>query len=122
MAAKVAEELRQTSPNGRAFADTVHVVLEREKNWVRWKNELCLPFDKKPWAQDIVDESGTTRKVGLEEATREQRKKMRMDPEPWPHRLGSAPLTEIWAMGYRDLSDLEHPFQYVPSATFWLAT
>ncbi|OSX67145.1 hypothetical protein POSPLADRAFT_1164424 [Postia placenta MAD-698-R-SB12] len=111
MAAKVAEELRQTSPNGRAFADTVHVVLEREKNWVRWKNELCLPFDKKPWAQDMVDESGTTRKVGLEEATREQRKKMRMDPEPWPHRLGSAPLTEIWAMGYRDLSDLEHPFQ-----------
>jgi len=34
-----------------------------------------------------------------------------MDPEEWSHSLGSAPLTEIWEMGYRDLGDLENPFQ-----------
>ncbi|KZT08810.1 UDP-glucose 4-epimerase [Laetiporus sulphureus 93-53] len=107
---KATEELRQTAPNGRAFADTVHVILEREKNWIRWKNELCLPFDKPPWSEE-VEVDGVKRKVGLEEATREARKRMRVDPDPWPYELGSAPLTEIWALGYRDLSDLEHPFQ-----------
>lgn len=109
---KATEELRQTTPNGRAFADTVHVILEREKNWVRWKNELCAPFDKGPWSEEI-EVDGEKRKVGLEEATREVRKKMRVNPESWPHKLGSAPLTEIWEMGYRDLMDLERPFLYV---------
>ncbi|OCH90556.1 hypothetical protein OBBRIDRAFT_887644 [Obba rivulosa] len=109
-AAKALEELRQTAPNGRAFADTAAVILEREKNWIRWKNELCPPFDREPWSEE-VEVDGVKRKVGLEEATREVRKRMRMDPPEWPHRLGSAPLTEIWEMGYRDLRDLEHPFQ-----------
>lgn len=31
---KVSEELRQTTPNGRVFAETVQTILEREKNWV----------------------------------------------------------------------------------------
>ena len=56
---------------------------------------------------------GEKRAVGIEEATEAVRKKMRMGPEPWPHRYGSAPLTEIWEMGYRDLWDLQHPFQCV---------
>lgn len=32
--AKVYEEMRATAPNGRAFADTIQVILERERNWV----------------------------------------------------------------------------------------
>ncbi|KAI0801474.1 UDP-glucose 4-epimerase [Fomes fomentarius] len=107
---RATEELRQTAPSGRAFAETVQVILEREKNWVKWKNELCTPFDREPWTEEIEVDGGK-RKVGLEEATEPARRKMRMDPEPWPHRFGSAPLTEIWEMGYRDLTDLEHPFQ-----------
>ncbi|KAI0640295.1 UDP-glucose 4-epimerase [Trametes polyzona] len=107
---RAVEELRQTSPNGRAFAEAVQVMLEREKNWVKWKNELCPPFDREPWSEEI-EVDGEKRRVGLEEATEAVRKKMRMDPEEWPHRYGSAPLTEIWEMGYRDLRDLEHPFQ-----------
>lgn len=103
---KAMEELRQTMPNGRAFAETVAVILEREKNWVKWKNELCSPFDKEPWSVEIDG-----RKVGLEEATRDARKKMREEPKDWEWALGSEPLTEIWAMGYRDLTDLQHPFQ-----------
>ncbi|TBU42542.1 UDP-glucose 4-epimerase [Dichomitus squalens] len=107
---RATEELRQTSPNGRAFSETVQVILEREKNWVKWKNELCTPFDREPWREEI-EVDGVKRKVGLEEATEGVRKKMRTDPEPWPHRYGSAPLTEIWEMGYRDLWDLQQPFQ-----------
>lgn len=94
------EELRQTAPAGRVFADAVTGVLERERNWVRWKNDLCSPFDREP-------EPGST----LEERTRAARVAMRAEPEEWPHALGSAPLTEIWDMGYRDLWDLENPFQ-----------
>lgn len=110
---KTSEELRQTTPNGRAFAETVAVILEREKNWIRWKNELCTPFDKAPWAQEIeIEVNGelVKRRIGLEEATREVRRKMMQDPEDYPHTHGTAALTEIWEMGYRDLSDLERPF------------
>lgn len=32
--AKVFEEMRATAPNGRAFADTIQIILERERNWV----------------------------------------------------------------------------------------
>ena len=109
---RATEELRQTAPNGRAFAETAQVILEREKNWIRWKNELCTPFDRERWREEVeADESGEKRKAGLQEATEGVRKRMRMEPEEWPHRYGTAALTEIWEMGYRDLSDLEHPFR-----------
>jgi THO complex subunit 1 len=94
------EELRQTAPAGRVFADAVVGVLERERNWVRWKNDLCSPFDREP-------EPGST----LEERTHTTREEMCAVPEEWPHALGSAPLTEIWEMGYRDLWDIQNPFQ-----------
>lgn len=130
---KCIEELKQTTPNGRLFADSVTSVLEREKSWVRWKNEQCMAFDKEPWSKEIVvdigdDESGeegegidekVTRKVGFEEATREKRVEMMADPEEWEHKFGTAPLTEIWEMGYRDLMDLQRPFQYVIRSGFF---
>ncbi|KAI9432083.1 THO complex subunit 1 transcription elongation factor-domain-containing protein [Lactarius indigo] len=98
--ARALEELRQTAPAGRVFADAVAGVLERERKWVRWKSDLCSPFDREP-------QPGPN----LEESTRSKREGMRTDPEEWSHSLGSAPLTEIWEMGYRDLGDLENPFQ-----------
>ncbi|KAF8347064.1 THO complex subunit 1 transcription elongation factor-domain-containing protein [Amanita rubescens] len=103
---KAMEELRQTTPNGRAFADTVGMILEREKNWVKWKNELCAPFDKTPWSTDMQGRS-----VGLLDATAEARRKMIESPEDWPWSLGSEPLTDVWEMGYRDLQDLQMPFR-----------
>jgi hypothetical protein len=108
---KAMEELRQTTPNGRAFADTVGVILEREKNWVKWKNELCAPFDKIPWSTEMQGKS-----VGLLDASAEARRKMIDPPEDWPWSLGSEPLTEVWEMGYRDLQDLQMPFRWVISA------
>jgi THO complex subunit 1 transcription elongation factor len=103
---KAMEELRQTTPNGRTFAETVTAILEREKNWVKWKNELCAPFDKEPWS---VEMSG--KRVGLLESTKDARAKMREAPKEWEHKLGSEPLTEIWDMGCRGLEDLQNPFQ-----------
>lgn len=103
---KAMEELKQTTPNGRAFAETIQTILEREKNWVKWKNELCAPFDKETWFATV--EGG---KVGLFEATKQLREKLGEPREDWPHTLGSEPLTEIWQMGFRDLDDLENPFQ-----------
>ncbi|EJC98817.1 uncharacterized protein FOMMEDRAFT_114065 [Fomitiporia mediterranea MF3/22] len=95
---RVYDEMRQTSPNAKAFTETVQTTLEREKNWVRWKNDLCSPFDKAPLP------------VSLFEETAPIRAKMREPMEEYPHKLGSEALTEIWAMGYRDLYDLENRF------------
>lgn len=129
---KCIEELKQTAPNGRLFADSVTSVLDREKSWVRWKNEQCMPFDKEPWSEEIVVDVGdgeneegegdgkVTRKVGFEEATRKKRAEMMADPEEWEHKFGTAPLTEIWEMGYRDLMDLQRPFQCVASPISFL--
>ncbi|KAG1904509.1 THO complex subunit 1 transcription elongation factor-domain-containing protein [Suillus fuscotomentosus] len=103
---KVSAELRSTAPNGPTFADTVNVILDREKNWVKWKNDLCAPFDREPWSAEVGG-----RKVGMEEATREARSNRKKAPESWKWNLGSESLTEIWEMGYRDLSDLQNPFQ-----------
>ncbi|KAJ7040243.1 THO complex subunit 1 transcription elongation factor-domain-containing protein [Mycena alexandri] len=103
---KVMDELKQTAPNGRAFAETVSAILEREKNWVKWKNELCTAFDKEPWSAEVDG-----KQVGLEEATREVRRKMREPSAEWMWRLGTEPLTSIWDNGYRAPEDLQIPFR-----------
>lgn len=105
---KTTDELRQTSPYGPIFKETANTILERERNWVKWKNELCTPFDREPWGV-VLDDTG--RKVGLDEATREARKKMSEPPEEWKWDLGTEPLSEIWALGFRDLGNLQTPFQ-----------
>ncbi|KDR85576.1 hypothetical protein GALMADRAFT_218672 [Galerina marginata CBS 339.88] len=103
---KVIEELRQTTPNGRTFADTVTAILERERNWVKWKNELCTPFDKEPWSEEVDG-----RELGFIEATQSVRDGMRVPLEDWKWYLGTKPLSEIWDMGYKSLEDLKNPFQ-----------
>lgn len=49
--------------------------------------------------------------MSLEEETAPARAKMREPLEEYKHKLGSEALTEIWAMGYRDLYDLENRFK-----------
>lgn len=104
---KATAELRATAPGGPSFTDTVNVISEREKNWVKWKNDMCPPFDKEPWREEVDG-----MKVGLEEATSKLREQRREEPDEWTWSLGSEPLTEIWQMGYRDLADLQAPFQF----------
>ena len=101
-----------------------------------------MPFDKEPWGEVVVDtgrgEAGgngerkgkVMRKVGFEEAMRKKKAEMMIDPDEWEHKFGTAPLTEIWEMGYRDLVDLQQPFRcvistrflsHLPGADRWLA-
>lgn len=105
---KATDELRQTAPNGPIFKETVNTILEREKNWIKWKNELCTPFDREPWGETA---SGVDGMIGLEEATKEARKRMREPLKDWKWDFGTEPLTEIWGMGFRELQDLQKPFQ-----------
>ncbi|KIJ66457.1 hypothetical protein HYDPIDRAFT_86611 [Hydnomerulius pinastri MD-312] len=52
---KASAELRSTAPNGPIFADTVNVILDREKNWVKWKNDLsAVPSPVPPAASAPV--------------------------------------------------------------------
>lgn len=105
---KVIEELRQTTPNGRVFADTAATVIEREANWVKWKNELCTPFDKEPWSLTVDD-----KRADMFEATKDIREQLRAAPPDWKWSLDTESLTEIWEMGYTNLTDLRNPFQHV---------
>jgi hypothetical protein len=52
------------------------------------------------------------REVGIEEATKEKRRELMVD------RFGSASLSGTWEMWYKDLPDLQHPLQFVPSLPF----
>ncbi|KAJ3829202.1 THO complex subunit 1 transcription elongation factor-domain-containing protein [Lentinula raphanica] len=91
---------------GREFASTVQSLLEREKGWIQWKNDLC------DWT---VFERGKPKTMYA--ATRGLRAKMRgpfysteETQKDWPWDLGTEALTEIWAMGYRGLEDLGNRF------------
>ena len=108
---KIYDEIKQTTPNGRAFSETVQTIIEREKNWVslcqrltrshsdvskkvRWKNGLCEPFD-----MPALDPP-------MEIRAKEGLAKLNEPLEEYQHKLGSEALSEIWAMGYRDLDEL----------------
>lgn len=106
---KTTKELEQTIPNGRAFAEVAKTILQRDENWVKWKNMQCPPFEKEPWSK--VGPDGN--KLTLEQATADIRKKMREDPPAWKWAKGSEALTEIWGMGYRDLRNLEAEMRWV---------
>jgi hypothetical protein len=125
------DELRATAPAGRAYDDSVRAMLERDRHWVRWKAELCPMFEREPWSipevptrmeqgRRVQDREPLPEKkarlakyVGMWEDTKEKRETIRQSPPEWEHKLGSAPLTEIWAMGYRSMADLEMPAQFV---------
>ncbi|KAJ3934740.1 MAG: THO complex subunit 1 transcription elongation factor-domain-containing protein [Lentinula lateritia] len=100
---------------GREFASTVQSLLEREKGWIRWKNELCdgTVFEKGVWGKEGRRKKPKT----MYEASHGLRAKMRgpfysteENQRDWQWDLGTEALTEIWTMGYRGLEDLERGF------------
>lgn len=46
MHARVAKLLEQTPSDSEGFSDLVARVLERERNWTKWKQEKCPPYEK----------------------------------------------------------------------------
>ncbi|GMF50010.1 unnamed protein product [Phytophthora fragariaefolia] len=49
---RVVALLKQTPSDGEGFNEMVSYVLERERNWVKWKQEKCPGYEKYPSAAD----------------------------------------------------------------------
>lgn len=47
---KVVKLIEETPPDGAGFAEYIQHALERENNWIKWKNEGCLSYEKAPAA------------------------------------------------------------------------
>ncbi|KAF5380757.1 hypothetical protein D9757_007163 [Collybiopsis confluens] len=126
--------------SGRQFSETIQTMLEREKGWIKWKNELCDAgvFERGRWEveDELIDAlaqlealgSGGSMEVdGVGDEGRKKRTKLTMTmydatrplrvnaqkkagEDRWQWELGTEALTEIWTMGYRGLDDLERGF------------
>lgn len=86
---QVYELLRETPPDGDKFAKTVEHILEREENWISWKNEGCPSFIKDRSQDEVAPKPTRKRKVSLGEemASGWKSKKVLM---------GSNELTRLW--------------------------
>lgn len=49
---RVVALLKQTPSDGEGFSEMVSSVLERERNWIKWKVDKCPPYEKFPSAED----------------------------------------------------------------------
>lgn len=112
---KAMQELKATTPFGKEFADTVAVILQRERNWVcnslalighvlsfpqiSWKNDLCPSFEK-PAVPSLDSDTIQARSEKLAPIA------------DWEWKYGSEPLTDLFEMGYKDITDLEDPQRY----------
>ncbi|XP_015763738.1 PREDICTED: THO complex subunit 1-like [Acropora digitifera] len=90
MTSQVYELLKETPPDGDKFAKAVEHILEREENWISWKNEGCPSFIKERIESDPKP-TPTSRKrkasIGDEVASGWRSKKVVM---------GSNELTRLW--------------------------
>lgn len=81
--------MRDIQPDGRLFLDSVLEVLRREANWIRWKTESCPSIEKPPLSPEQLAQFASARALLLRKA------------EPYPHKLGTAALSELWEDGLR---------------------
>lgn len=81
--------IREIQPDGRVFLESVLEVLKREANWIRWKTESCPSIEKPPLSPEQIAQFASTRAVLLRK------------PEPYPHKLGTAALSELWLDGLK---------------------
>lgn len=111
-------ELRTTAPSGHTFAETIEVILEREQNWVIWKNANCPSMDKTAQeARKIRARENESKEPGDLDREEEERWRAtfkRMVPsteiqQEMPPPYGNLELMDLWEMGVRGLEDLENP-------------
>ncbi|SJX64628.1 related to nuclear matrix protein p84 [Sporisorium reilianum f. sp. reilianum] len=81
--------IREIQPDGRLFLESVLEVLKREANWIRWKTESCPSIEKPPLSPEQIAQFASARALLLRK------------PEPYPHKLGTAALSELWQDGLR---------------------
>lgn len=86
---QVYELLRETPPDGEKFANAVEHILEREENWISWKNEGCPSFIKERSEEESKPQPLRKRKVSIgDEVASGWRSKKVL--------LGSSELTRLW--------------------------
>ncbi|KAK7281638.1 hypothetical protein RIF29_09807 [Crotalaria pallida] len=73
---RVKKLLQLTPPRGQEFLRKIEHILEREKNWVWWKHDGCLPYEKQPMETKTVQDGGKKRRP------------------KW--RLGNKELSQLW--------------------------
>ncbi|KAE9590627.1 putative THO complex, subunit THOC1 protein [Lupinus albus] len=85
---RVKKLLQLTPPKGREFLCKIEHILEREKNWVWWKRDGCLPYERQP----------------MEKKTVQGDKKRR---PRW--RLGNKELSQLWKWADQNPNALTDP-------------
>ena len=81
--------IREIQPDGRLFLESVLEVLKREANWIRWKTESCPSIEKPPLSPEQIAQFASARALLLRKH------------EPYPHKLGTAALSELWEDGLK---------------------
>lgn len=96
---QVYELLRETPPDGDKFAKAVEHILEREENWISWKNEGCPSFIKE---KSDEEERGEEKKKEESKAKPPRKRKVSIGDEMasgWKSKkvlMGSNELTRLW--------------------------
>jgi len=89
----------------------VETILTRDKNWVQWKAENCLSFEKKPVPEVEVKRS-LDRVMEICRPTR-----------PYPHAMGAPALAKLWREAGKSpgMEGLKRKERWVHSILFPLA-
>lgn len=59
---RVMNLLKQTPSDGEGFSEMVSRVLERERNWIVWKNEKCQAYERFPETETAAAPEGDGKK------------------------------------------------------------
>ncbi|RUS22164.1 hypothetical protein BC937DRAFT_90120 [Endogone sp. FLAS-F59071] len=81
---RIMDELRLTPPDGRRFAETVLMVLKRDKNWIHWKAESCQSFEETPLGEDAYEDFPA------------KRRQLEAPHPAYRFKLGTHELTRLW--------------------------
>ena len=94
---KVYSIIGDTPPNGKKFATSVQHILNREENWINWKNCGCGSFAKYPTA--LVEEMGEIPKEDTRKKVRGVKRSVGdeyLNNRSKKQNLGNAELTRLW--------------------------
>lgn len=61
---RVMNLLKQTPSDGEGFSEMVSRVLERERNWIVWKNEKCPAYERFPATETVAPAADGKKKLG----------------------------------------------------------
>ena len=103
-------EYLQPNFEGRLFMRLVETILTRDKNWVQWKAENCLSFEKLPVPEEEVETS-------MEQALDASR-----PTRAYPHLMGAPALARLWKQANKNpgLPGLKQKERCVPLTYFFV--